>query len=1201
MRKTILFFLSFCILMMIHILSFGQSVLYITTIGGGTQDGSSWLNALPGTSIQTAINNATLTGQVWVAKGTYPLSATLTMRDDIAIYGGFAGTETSINDRDISKNITIIDGLNLHYVINNATTLQLTAIMDGFTIRRGSYALLNTKGGTFNNCIFADNAVYGLYCCTGNFTNCKVTNIKGTYGIAVYSCGGTFTNLVVTNNQYAVDGNTATFTNCLISNNTESGIRTGSANFTNCIISNNLKNGIERVTGTFINCIITGNQNGILNSQAKFYNCDIINNSISGIDVSGTCSVSNCIIWGNVKQIQYTTSGTTFTNCAIQGGFTLTSGDGGNNIALNAINGASDGPNFFNIKNDWSLSNTSPCIDKGKASVNTSSSDILGNLRLFGNLIDIGAVEYNSTGNNNIIALSKDTINIADSANSSGSLNITTGNTWNAVSNQTWLNNTQSTQTVGNGTLIVIASKNVSSARTAIVSVNGYNAFTKYVTVIQAMNNGEKTLILSAGGLAASLTAQEKSYTKKLTISGTIDARDFKTMRDSMPSLSYIDISNATIAVYSGTLGTYSTSTTVYSANEIAKYAFYKNTIAFNTVLKTIILPISITSIGSNAFQNCSSLTNVIIPQTVTNIGSGSFFNCFGLTTITIPSNVTVLNVAALEGCKNLKTITILSNKITELQYSTFQDCISLETISLPTSIKAMYGSNFQGCTNLKSIVVPPLVTMLAGGEFQDCINLTSLTLPPSITSITNAAFKNCTSLTSVIIPNSVNEIGLEAFDGCTGLISISLPSSVYLYGNNTFRGCIGLKSIYVNRVNPINLSSYTTVFKDVDKINCILYVPKGKKSLYQAANQWQDFNTINDGSSVSLQLSKSTCTLDSIKGSFDIINVISDTVWYVSTKESWLTLSQNNSTGNGTLSITAQSNIGASRIGKIIVRTITLDTLIITVTQLAGIKTPYLLLASNSVSLAKDANSTSTVNITSNVSWTASSKKTWLTLSPTTATSGNVTLTFTATANTGSARIDTVTISATGISSQTIIVTQANGIVVPVLSIQTDTVSLKKDAGSSATINITSSTTWVASSDQSWLIVNPNSQTTGSAALTVTALPNTGATRTAIVTIIATGVVKTITVTQAAGNSTEVIEINENNISLYPNPATNGFSINYNGSMTIEIYTGIGTLVLKEQIANNEFIKTSSLPAGLYFIKILTGEKLTVLSLIKQ
>jgi len=1187
--------------MMIHILSFGQSILYVTSTGGGTQDGSSWINSLPGTSLQTAINNVTLSGQVWVAKGTYTLTASLTMRDDVAIYGGFAGTETSINDRDLANNISIIYGGSLHNVINNATTLQLTATLDGFTISGGSYAILYTKGGTFNNCIFSNNTGYGLYCCTGNFTNCKVTNIKGTYAIAVYSCGGTFTNLVVTNNQYAVDGNTATFTNCIISNNTENGISTGSANFTNCIISNNLKNGVQQATGTFTNCIISGNQTGIMNSQAKFYNCDIINNTISGVDASGTCTITNCIIWGNGKQVQYTTSGTTFTNCAIQGGYTLTSGDGGNNLALNADNGASDGTQFSNIKNDWSLSSSSPCIDKGKPSVNTSTTDILGNVRTTGSVIDIGAVEYNATGNNKIITISKDTINIADTANSNGNISIISGNSWNAVSNQTWLTITPNTQTTGNGTLTVTSSKNGGVARTAIVTIKGNNAFTKYVTVIQAMNNGEKTFTLTAGGLASALTAQEKSYTKKLTISGTIDARDFKTMRDSMPSLTYVDISNATIVVYSGTLGTYSTSTTVYSANEIAKNAFYRGMYSYNTTLKTFILPNTITSIGSGAFENCSSLTNVAIPQTVTNIGGSSFGNCISLTSMTIPSNVTVLDVAAFDGCKNLKTITILSNKITALQYSTFQDCTSLETISLPSSIKAMYGSNFQGCTNLKSIVVPPLITTLAGGEFQDCINLTSLTLPPVLTTITNGAFENCTSLTNVVIPNTVNEISSDAFNGCTGLISISLPSSVSTYGSRAFNGCIGLQSIYVNRTSPINLTSYTTVFGDVDKVNCILYVPKGTKSLYQAANQWQDFNNINDGSSVSLQLSKNSCTLDSTKGSFDIINIISDTVWSVSTKESWLSLNQRNSTGNGTLTITAQSNTGASRTGTVIVRTITSDTLLITVTQLTGIKTPFLLLASNSVSLAKDANSTATVNVTSNVSWTTSSRKTWLTLSPNIATSGNVTLTFTATANTGIARIDTVTISATGISPQTIIVTQADGIVVPVLSIQTDSVSLTKDAGSSATINVTSSTTWVAGSDQSWLIVSPNSQTTGSAILTVTALPNTGVARKATVTIIATGVVKTITVTQATGNSTEVLEIDDKSISLYPNPATTGFSINYRGSMTVEIYTRIGTLVLRKQIASKDIIETSGLPIGLYFVKIVTGNTSTVLSLIKQ
>ena len=59
----------------------------------------------------------------------------------------------------------------------------------------------------------------------------------------------------------------------------------------------------------------------------------------------------------------------------------------------------------------------------------------------------------------------------------------------------------------------------------------------------------------------------------------------------------------------------------------------------------------SVTSIGDNAFSNCSGLTSVTIPNCVTSIGEGAFKNCIGLTSITIPNSVTSIGYEAFYGC----------------------------------------------------------------------------------------------------------------------------------------------------------------------------------------------------------------------------------------------------------------------------------------------------------------------------------------------------------------------------------------------------------------------------------------------------------------------------------------------------------------------------------------------------------------------
>jgi len=139
-----------------------------------------------------------------------------------------------------------------------------------------------------------------------------------------------------------------------------------------------------------------------------------------------------------------------------------------------------------------------------------------------------------------------------------------------------------------------------------------------------------KTVNVTAGGLSTALTSNELATVTNLTITGTIDARDFVTMRDNMPSLAVVDISAVTIAAYNGSGGT--SRDTSYSANTIPDYSFsnYANAGNINNIeltLTTILLPSSVTSIGKYAFIGCSSLTSVAIVNSVNSIGDYDFID----------------------------------------------------------------------------------------------------------------------------------------------------------------------------------------------------------------------------------------------------------------------------------------------------------------------------------------------------------------------------------------------------------------------------------------------------------------------------------------------------------------------------------------------------------------------------------------------
>ena len=83
----------------------------------------------------------------------------------------------------------------------------------------------------------------------------------------------------------------------------------------------------------------------------------------------------------------------------------------------------------------------------------------------------------------------------------------------------------------------------------------------------------------------------------------------------------------------------------------------------------------SVTSIGDNAFCNCSSLTSVTIPNSVTSIGDYAFYWCSGLTSVTIPNSVTSIGDRAFDTCCDLTSVTI-PNSVTSIGFQAFQNCI---------------------------------------------------------------------------------------------------------------------------------------------------------------------------------------------------------------------------------------------------------------------------------------------------------------------------------------------------------------------------------------------------------------------------------------------------------------------------------------------------------------------------------------------
>jgi hypothetical protein len=172
-----------------------------------------------------------------------------------------------------------------------------------------------------------------------------------------------------------------------------------------------------------------------------------------------------------------------------------------------------------------------------------------------------------------------------------------------------------------------------------------------------------------------------------------------------------------------------------------------------------------VTSIGDNAFQNCTSLTSITIPDGVTSIGDYAFRECTSLTSITIPDSVTSIGEFAFYNCRNLAGITI-GNSVTSIGGGAFRSCISLTSITIPDGVTSIGTTAFMDCSSLTSVTIPDSVTSIEGFAFFDCTSLTSITIPDRVTNIGYQAFRNCTSLTSITFQGDAPTVGIDAFLG---------------------------------------------------------------------------------------------------------------------------------------------------------------------------------------------------------------------------------------------------------------------------------------------------------------------------------------------------------------------------------------------------------------------------------------------------
>lgn len=243
----------------------------------------------------------------------------------------------------------------------------------------------------------------------------------------------------------------------------------------------------------------------------------------------------------------------------------------------------------------------------------------------------------------------------------------------------------------------------------------------------------------------------------------------------------------------------------ITSAGNLAIEVTYKDS-KYNSYLGNVIIPETVTyngktyivtSIGKEAFRQCTELINVTLPNNIVTIGNNAFYNCSNLTNIIIPNNVTSIKNKAFYGCESITSITIPSSVI-EIEANAFDNCTSLQNLRIEDG-ETNLNFNISGTSlfihsPLENVylgrnIIGYYTTYASYSPFYNKQLLTSLTIGKNVTTIRDYLFSNCSGLTNVIIPNSVTSIKAYAFRDCTNLkdiyyTSTTPPTSLWLVEN---------------------------------------------------------------------------------------------------------------------------------------------------------------------------------------------------------------------------------------------------------------------------------------------------------------------------------------------------------------------------------------------------------------------------------
>lgn len=392
------------------------------------------------------------------------------------------------------------------------------------------------------------------------------------------------------------------------------------------------------------------------------------------------------------------------------------------------------------------------------------------------------------------------------------------------------------------------------------------------------------TIALSSWAVLVNNIAGELSHrmtnhdVKILSVSGTMDARDFKYIADSLNQLTVINLSKVDIVAYENL-----SSPLPLIGNQMS---FEAKTIPatsfFGKPLTYVALPGDLKAIGFAAFAGCYELTDITIPESVDSI-AGYAFTSTSLSQVNLPANITHLGEGVFSHCKLLTTATVTNSNIPD--YAFLGD-IELNKVTMGAGVKKIGNGAFKGCTALEAInwesatqlvsvgneaftatsiadadlstfqsldnvgdwafagtpiataKLPQGMSKLGDGVLYYAKKIKRFFLPPKVEKVGSFLLAGTSVSNNDIMNDDATIIGKCAFYNLSQVQNLVIPAKVDKVGAKAMAGMTGLQLIQAKPARVPELGD--SVWAGVNQANVELDAPS---ATYKTAEQWKEFH----------------------------------------------------------------------------------------------------------------------------------------------------------------------------------------------------------------------------------------------------------------------------------------------------------------------------------------------------------------------